>query len=83
MSVIARFKVDTFTTFATGGGSVELSPVYSEDPDHPNSKFWNATPSGSLKMHIDNESALNQFRAGDEYDVLFDRVNVVRVVEEG
>jgi hypothetical protein len=48
-------------------GGVELKPVYSDDPEHENKKFWDATPSGELKMYINNPQAIGFFEVGHEY----------------
>ena len=50
---------------------VQLSPVYSDDPDSENRRFWTATPSGLLSMWITNPNACNQFEVGQEYYLEF------------
>jgi hypothetical protein len=52
-----------------GSVAVELRPVYSTEPGHENHKFWSATPTGSLKMTINNPAASGQFEVGVEYYV--------------
>ena len=48
--------------------SVRMSPVYGNgDPDHENTKFWKASPSGSLVLGTINEEAAGQFELGKEY----------------
>jgi hypothetical protein len=52
-------------------GTVKLSAVYSSDPDHENTAFWNATPSGTIDMFITNKTAFAGFELGKEYYVDF------------
>jgi hypothetical protein len=48
--------------------SIELSPVYGNgDPEHENTKFWDASPSGSFKLGTINEEAADMFEPGREY----------------
>lgn len=52
--------------------SVKLSPVYGNgDPNHENTKFWNASPSGSIELGTVNPGAWEQFEIGKEYYVDF------------
>jgi hypothetical protein len=45
-----------------------MSPVYANgDPDHENSKFWNASPGGSFELNIVNAAAVEMFEPGKEY----------------
>lgn len=76
--VRAKFVVNTINRMNnTGQGkgqvasTVVLNPVYSADPDHENAKFWKATPSGEIKMTVQNEQALAFFELGKEYYVDF------------
>ena len=46
---------------------VELYPVYSDDPNSENRKFWEATPSGMFSMNISNQQAWGWFKEGKEY----------------
>jgi hypothetical protein len=48
-------------------GGIKLSAVYSEDAEHENKKFWQATPSGELEMWITNEETAKFFELGAEY----------------
>lgn len=50
-----------------GGVEVIMRPVYSTEPGHPNHQFWSATPSGELKLQINNPAASSQFEVGVEY----------------
>lgn len=52
--------------------TVEMSPVYgSGDPDHENTKFWQASPSGKLELGCVNLAAAEQFELGAEYYIDF------------
>jgi hypothetical protein len=51
---------------------IELSPVYGNgDPAHENTKFWQATPSGSIKLSCANAEAAAAFELNREYYVDF------------
>jgi hypothetical protein len=69
MSVRAKFKV--VTKDPGDRGAVLLTPVYSTDPNHENKTFWDATPSGEVKMWISNPTAFSQFELGAEYYIDF------------
>ena len=52
--------------------TIKMSPVYAnDDPNHENSKFWDATPSGKLELGTINPEAHKQFELGKEYYVDF------------
>lgn len=52
--------------------TVKLSPVYgNSDPNHENTKFWNASPSGSIELGTVNPAAWQAFEMGKEYYVDF------------
>jgi hypothetical protein len=52
--------------------TVKMSPVYGNgDPNHENTKFWEATPSGQLTLGMINLAAAVQFELGDEFYVDF------------
>lgn len=68
----AKFQVMSITRYAQfSGAKIEMAPVCSEDPDHPNKAFWQATPNGKIEMQINNPSAIQQFEIGKEYYVEF------------
>jgi len=69
--VRAKFVVVKKEAWTLGGGEVVLAPVCSEDPNHENKKFWDATPSGSCWMGINNPAAFDQFEKDAEYYVDF------------
>ena len=65
--VRAKFKIDRVETYEKEGfspdvGKVWLSPVYSDDPNHENKNFWDATPSGEISMWISNPPAFARFK---------------------
>ncbi len=48
--------------------TLKFSPVYGNgNPDHENTKFWNASPSGSLELGTVNPEAWSAFELGKEY----------------
>lgn len=48
--------------------SLKFSPVYANsDPNHENSKFWDASPSGQVTLGTINPEAWAQFGLGKEY----------------
>lgn len=48
--------------------TVVMSPVYgNNDPNHENTKFWQASPSGRLELQVVNAEAVEQFEVGKEY----------------
>ena len=47
---------------------LDMSPVYANgDPNHENSKFWEATPGGSFKVSTVNKTAVGTMVLGAEY----------------
>lgn len=50
--------------------TIEMYPVYGNgDPNHENTKFWQASPSGKFELNCVNEDASRQFQVGREYYV--------------
>jgi hypothetical protein len=47
--------------------TLTFNPVYSIDPESENRLFWNATPSGELKLQMVNPEAWSQFEMGKMY----------------
>lgn len=48
--------------------TVKASPVYANnDPEHENSKFWAASPSGEFIVRTVNKAAVEQLVLGGEY----------------
>lgn len=50
-----------------------FQPVYSDNPANENKTFWEATPSGEIKLGVVNRAAWEQFDLNAEYYVTFDR----------
>lgn len=89
MGVRAKFVCDTITRElgstrdpATGDWvqsevhTIKFSPVYhGDDPQHENSKFWSATPSGSIQFACVNPDAVAQFEPGGQYYVDFTKAD--------
>jgi len=50
---------------AYNGNDFEFHPVYSDDENSENKKFWEATPSGKLEFQCLNPDV--KFEAGKEY----------------
>lgn len=69
----AKFICTKVTEFSGGGGEVYLVPFYSTDPNHENKAFWDATPSGSIHLQINNPSGFAHFQEGKEYYVDFSK----------
>lgn len=54
--------------------TIVLAPVYGNgDPNHENTKFWQASPSGEIKLGTVNMEAAEQFELGKEYYIDFTR----------
>jgi hypothetical protein len=51
--------------------TIVLSPVYSDDPESENRKFWNASPSGEIKLGTINPQAWAAFELDGEYYIDF------------
>jgi hypothetical protein len=52
--------------------TIKMSPVYgNNDPTHENTKFWSATPTGSLQLGCVNAEAGGRFEIGKEYYIDF------------
>ncbi len=48
--------------------TIKMSPVYGNgDPNHENTKFWAASPGGSLALNCVNAAAVSYFELGKEY----------------
>lgn len=91
MGVRAKFKCDRiersgYTRQVRGPDGVDrlenvemqtivLSPVYSPDPAAENRAFWNATPSGEIKLGTINPAAAAYFELHKEYYIDFVRVD--------
>lgn len=52
--------------------TIKMSPVYANnDPNHENSKFWAASPGGSLALNCVNAAAVAELELGKEYYIDF------------
>jgi hypothetical protein len=73
MSVVCRMKVQEVTARAYGPAKVTLAPQYSSDSaESPEvlaeiRSFFEATPSGSLELNINNDKAAEQFQPGGDF----------------
>ena len=75
MTTRAKFYVLSKTIFAGQGGvKVTMQPVYSNDPESENKKFWEATPTGTIELGIKSEAGA-EFEPGAEYYIDFTRVS--------
>lgn len=75
--VISKWYVEAVQTFGqpdyqtdqpvTTGIKVQLKPaIYkADDPTHENSKFWAASPSGSMELYIQNSACFDFFKVGE------------------
>lgn len=56
--------------------TVVLAPVYgNDDPNHENSKFWDATPTGGISLGFINPDAAKEFELDKEYYVDITQAN--------
>lgn len=52
--------------------TIQMSPVYGNgDPNHENTKFWEASPGGNLELNCVNADAVKLFELEKEYYVDF------------
>ena len=54
--------------------TIYMAPVYSEDPNSENKKFWDASPSGEIKLGTVNPNAWKEFELDEEYRIVFEKV---------
>ena len=83
MKVRAKLYVSSksFTYLGTVDGSyvpatnvsIVLSPVYSQNPNSENHKYWSASPSGKLTLQL-SESEAEKFNPGDFFYVDSERI---------
>lgn len=79
MTVRAKFRVQRVDSVmwqqngedVKGQENVLLHPVYSEEPDSENRRFWEATPGGQISLQITNKGAFGVFEEGKEYLIDF------------
>jgi hypothetical protein len=82
MAVIAKFRVSSITDFGGTSRQITMNPVYvpTEDQSGANPedvRFTKATPSGELKMMVDNPGAYDQFSVGDAWYLRMEKVEPV------
>jgi hypothetical protein len=65
--VRAKFKCVSVMHTEYGKETVLTPVMKTDDPEDENSKFWEASPSGELKMFINNLPAAEMFIPGNEY----------------
>lgn len=57
-------------------GNVKFSFNYhNQDPKHPNFDYFDATPSGSLQMYIQNPDALKRLTVGKDYELILREID--------
>lgn len=76
MSVVAKFRVSSIEDFGYSK-QIKLSAVYegSLGENEENKRFTKATPSGEIKMMVDNPYASDQFEVGQEWYITFEPVS--------
>lgn len=65
----AKFVIGKKTIHANSYQEITMNAVYSQDPNHENKQFWDATPNGTITMTISKNGGL--FEVGKEYFVDF------------
>ena len=56
--------------------TIVLQPVFGNgDPNHENTRFWQASPSGEIKLGIINQAAWETFELNGEYYVDFTKAD--------
>lgn len=53
--------------------TIILAPVYSDDPSSENKKFWDASPSGEIRLGTVNPAAWAGFDLDGEYLITFEK----------
>lgn len=69
MKVRAKFLCQHVTQFNGGSKEVRLTPITGTSEE--DKAFWQYTPSGELRMQIDNPPAAAMFEPGQAYYVDF------------
>lgn len=76
MTVRAKFKVQEITEHAYGDKrmkTIKLQPVHSSVAGSENKAFWDASPSGEIRLGTINMEAAAQFELNGEYYIDFTR----------
>ena len=87
MPVRAKFRLDKYETQMHQVGHWEgakwvddgkaekrtlvFRPVYDENPESENHRFWEATPDGEIRLGVVNQEAWQHFELDREYYVEF------------
>jgi len=66
MTVRAKFRVHCVVP-SGNGFRIDMSPVYSADPESENGKFFQATPWGQITLGTVNAEAAAQFTPNAEF----------------
>lgn len=74
-NVAARFYVSSVTPPPENSSSGTLVALGAVCRGAANSEWASATPAGSIQMTIRNDKASEQFEQGQEYEVLFRKVD--------
>jgi hypothetical protein len=77
----AKMTLNTVTISKYGDKemrSFKFNPVYSQDPESENKKFWDASPSGELNLGVVNQQVWPIFEVGEEY-----YLDITHVPKEG
>lgn len=78
MSVRAKFKVNEITEHAYGNQlmkTIKLQPVLKNaDPESENTRFWEASPNGEIRLGTINMVAAEYFKINSEYYIDFTEV---------
>jgi hypothetical protein len=71
--IMAKFSCESVTTFSFGQRQAVLRAVTGKKGEmDENASFNKATPSGELKITIDNPAAVDFFQPGKEYYLDFE-----------
>lgn len=73
MTVRAKMRLASITDHHWGAKELTFRAEYDESLPE-DQRFAKATPSGEIKMHVDNPAALDQFALGQSYYVDFNAV---------
>jgi len=64
---VVATRADTDRPVPEEKRTLNFTPVYSDDPESENRKFWDASPSGSLQLGVVNREAWDHFELGKSY----------------
>ena len=73
MTVRAKFTVSAITKRQWGGAEIEMSCQYDQSTPE-DLRFQKATPSGSIKMQVDNPAVLEVMTLGTQWYADFNEV---------